>query len=195
MVKDERGRHGVWKRTVIVDGKEVTTRAGSYWNNMSERCRHGGRSQKFARYFGCYHEFINFQDFAEWCQFQTGYGNDGWQLDKDLLSVGGKKVYSKETCVFVPIEINNIFGKGSNSIRKRQDLPMGVYAKMYGKFGATICKNGKTFFLGSFSSIELAQSAYINAKEEYVKLVAEKYKDSVDTRVYEKLINYKVNQS
>ena len=55
-------------------------------------------------------EWCNFQNFAQW--FEKNYIDD-WALDKDIL-VKGNKVYSPETCCFVPREINEVF-KNSTS--------------------------------------------------------------------------------
>ncbi|WP_423172691.1 hypothetical protein, partial [Stenotrophomonas sp. CASM112] len=36
---------------------------------------------------------------------QVGFGVKGFELDKDLL-IKGNKVYSENTCIFIPAEIN-----------------------------------------------------------------------------------------
>lgn len=52
-------------------------------------------------------EFLNFQKFATWYYRQPGCMEKGWHLDKDLLSMPGKRIYSPDTCCFLPSEINN----------------------------------------------------------------------------------------
>ena len=54
-------------------------------------------------------------------------------------------------------------------------------------------KNGKTHNIGRFKTIDLAFQAYKNAKEDYIKEVAELYKDQIDIRVYEALMKYEVS--
>jgi hypothetical protein len=44
-------------------------------------------------------------------------------LDKDIL-YKGNKIYSPDTCVFVPQEINALFVKNDAN---RGDLPIGVF--------------------------------------------------------------------
>lgn len=51
-------------------------------------------------------EFANFQKFAEWCISQPGHDKKGWHLDKDLLSKPNDRMYSPETCCFLPAAIN-----------------------------------------------------------------------------------------
>jgi hypothetical protein len=52
-------------------------------------------------------EWHNFQNFAEWfCKNYCDASMDKWQLDKDII-VPGNRVYSPETCCFVPNAVNN----------------------------------------------------------------------------------------
>ena len=56
-----------------------------------------------------------------------------YHLDKDIL-VKGNKVYSPETCCFVPQEINSLL---VTSVRSRGDQPIGVsYNKLTQKYEA-----------------------------------------------------------
>ena len=61
-----------------------------------------------------------------------------------------------------------------------------------GQFRATINKWGKQHTLGGFHTEEDAFNAYKEAKEVYIKEVAIFFKDHIDIRVYEYLINYKL---
>lgn len=47
-------------------------------------------------------------------------------------------------------------------------------------------------YLGTFDTINEAFNAYKEAKEKYIKEVADKWKDQLEPRVYEALYNYKV---
>ena len=140
-------------------------------------------------------EWLNFQNFAEWCYKQKGFDSkDGkgrkYQLDKDIL-IKGNKVYSPETCCFVPQEINLLFCK-SDAIRG--DTPIGVtYDKSRGKYIASIFCNGTRKHLGRHTTPEIAFLAYKQAKEAYVKEVAERWKDEIDPVVYGALVNYQVD--
>lgn len=119
-----------------------------------------------------------FQDFAEWCE--ENY-TEGWHLDKDLLN-DDIKIYSPDTCTFVPQVINNLF---TNCTTKR-DLPTGV-CKDGLKYRAQINKGSGVIYLGVFSTISEASECYTKEKIKWAMELAEKYKDRLDIRVYKKL--------
>ena len=107
-------------------------------------------------------------------------------LDKDIL-VKGNKIYSPETCCFVPNEINTIFNKHKN---KRCKLGVcGVFRKG-NRFYSVVSMFGRNVSLGGYESIEEAKSAYKDARETYIKRVAEMWKEKLSTNVYNALINY-----
>jgi len=129
-------------------------------------------------------EWKCFQNFAEW--FEKNY-IDGWDLDKDIL-VKGNKVYSPETCCFIPHEVNSMIVK---SDKNRGECPIGV-RKIYNRFQARINKGDQLINLGRFDKKEEAFRAYKIAKEDYIKEVADKYKHQLPEKVYEALYNYQV---
>ena len=109
-------------------------------------------------------------------------------LDKDIIKKGNK-VYSPNTCVFVPHSINTLFVK-SNKVRG--EYYIGVY-KNGNKFEAQLSKgNGKQIPLGLYDTPEEAFLTYKQAKEAYIKEVAEEYKGKIDPRAYEALMKYEV---
>ena len=72
---------------------------------------------------------------------------------------------------------------------------MGVYFdKSTDKFKAQISAGSasKTKTLGRFATVEEAFFTYKLEKERVAKLLAEEYKARVDNRVYDALMNYKV---
>lgn len=133
--------------------------------------------------------FKNFNYFYEWCQNQIGFGNQNWQIDKDIL-LKNNKSYHEDLCVFVPQEINLLFCK-ANKIRGK--WPIGVYLRNHGKFEAR-CGNGlcKNIYLGLFDTSEQAFQAYKLYKENLLKEFANKFQNSIDIRLYNSLINYTV---
>lgn len=187
----------------INDGKFPTrvggrnTKVYIQWQEMLRRCE-GKYKEKRPTYAGatCSDNFKSYTFFYEWCQTQIGFGNvdnNGrfWHLDKDIL-VQGNKLYSEDTCVFVPQRINSLIVKSKINI---SPFYLGVTKqKETGKFLAR-CKigGGKRKFLGSFPTPEQAFLAYKTFKEAYIKQVAEEYKNLLDPRAYEALMNYEVN--
>ena len=130
-------------------------------------------------------EWHNFQNFAEW--MENNYNPEtmkGWQLDKDIL-IKGNKIYSPETCSFVPKEINTLILK---SYKKRGELPIGVRALPSGRYQARTANK----VYGTFDTPEEAIQAYKTAKEKHIKEVADKWRGKITDQVYQAMYNYKV---
>lgn len=156
------------------------------WKSMIKRCY----STKYSRYKNitvCV-EWLNFQNFAQWYEENwKPWMDSSWHLDKDIL-VKGNKVYSPETCAFVPKEINNLI---LNRKMDRGDYPIGVRL-LNGSFHSRISIKNKYTHLGVFHTPEEAFRAYKNAKEVYIKEVANKWIGKVAEKVYNALHNYQV---
>lgn len=129
-------------------------------------------------------EWHNFQNFGAWYEenFKPEY-MQGWHLDKDIL-IKGNKVYSPETCCFVPQIINALFVK--NDIN-RGEYPIGVNKKG-NMFKAILSLNGKHLY----KTAEEAFQVYKEAKEVKIKKIAEEWRGKISDRTYEALINYQV---
>ena len=86
------------------------------WHHMLERCYDPKFHEKEPTYIGCKvnEEFHNFQNFGDWDN-DNYYKVEGETmcLDKDIL-VKHNKIYSPETCIYVPQTINNLFTKRQN---------------------------------------------------------------------------------
>jgi hypothetical protein len=131
-------------------------------------------------------EWHNFQVFAEW--FENNYKED-WQLDKDIL-VKGNKIYSPETCCFVPQEINLTLG---TKVGKKSTLPVGVHLHIKtGKYKTQIHKNNKVYHIGLFNTPEEAFQAYKTEKEKHIKEVADKWKGKITIDCYRALLKTKL---
>lgn len=173
-LSDMKSSDGFWLKNRTVDGKCLKTRAGRLWNSLNTRTTGGVLDN-------CYKEaenhFTGFQEFAEWCQDQVGYWNKDsrgyyWQLDKDIL-VPGNKVYSTETCVFVPPKLNSIFIEQENE----EGLPLGVRrVKGTERFSARARDiNGIRIHLGTFATPEQARTKYLEFKASVVCQVLQIY--------------------
>ena len=170
----------------------VKTKEYMLWTHMLRRCYSGYFKKKYPTYIDCAvsENFNYYEYFYDWCQNQIGFGNNGWHLDKDLL-VKGNKVYSEDSCVFVPTEINLLLVKREAS---RGEHLIGVsWHKTKKAFVAQVNKNkGSPEWLGSFNTELEAFNAYKQAKEEFIKEQAEKWKSQIDDRAYNALMNYQV---
>jgi len=162
------------------------------WLRMLERCYSEKLHKRNPTYIGCTvsENFKSYSYFKDWCQKQIGFGRDGFEMDKDIL-VKGNKIYSEDVCVFVPSEINNMMTKAN---AKRGEHPIGVsFNKRVNKFKAAhrTLERGSVH-LGYFDNANDAFLAYKKAKENYIKLVANKYRNDIDPRAYDALMEYKV---
>ena len=171
----------------------VQTKEYKLWSGMLRRCYSDTCKKKNPTYEGCEvsNNFLYYEYFYEWCHKQVGFGNEGFQLDKDLL-VKGNKVYSEDYCVFLPAEINTMLVKREAS---RGEHLIGVcWANTNKAFVANVNKGEwKREFLGYFKTEIEAFNAYKQAKEAFVKEQANKWKSQIDSRAYNALMNYEVN--
>ena len=179
------------KYPITIDG--VKTKEYGLWKDMLTRCYSGACKKKQPTYEGCEvsDNFKNYEYFYEWCNKQIGFDVKGFDLDKDLL-VKGNKVYSENTCIFIPREINTLLVKRKAS---RGKYLIGVYWSNTSKtFIAQVKRNkGKSEHLGYFTTELEAFNAYKTAKEAFIKEQASNWKDKIDERAYEALMSYEVS--
>lgn len=160
------------------------------WQNMLIRCYKDSQEKRltYKDVLVC-EEWHNFQNFAEWYEKnRKPYVDDKWHLDKDIL-LKGNKVYSPETCCFVPHEINTLFTK--NNIN-RGDYPIGVSKIKSGRYRVLIRRNNKLTHLGTFDTPKEAFEVYKNDKEVHIKEVADKWRGQIIEQVYNAMYNYEV---
>lgn len=186
----EKGYLGEGEYNTVTNRKP--TKYYHLWYEMLRRAYDPKYIQKHPTYEGCEvcQEWLNFQVFAEWVN-KNYYEIEGEQicLDKDIL-IKGNKIYSPDTCVFVPQTINKLFTK---SDKARGDLPIGVcYDKLNKKYKAYCNVNGKHKSLGYYDTKEEAFQVYKNSKEDYIKKVAEEYKEKIPTKLYNAMVSYQV---
>ena len=171
----------------------VLTKEYTLWQSMLVRCYNDVYQKKQPTYEGCEvsNKFKSYEYFYEWCNKQVGFSNDGFDLDKDLLTKGNK-VYSEDACVFLPHEINSLLIKRTASRGKHL---IGVcWDKAKNAFKAQVNKNkGKQECLGLFKTELEAFNAYKTAKETFIREQANKWKGKIDIRAYNALMKYEVN--
>ncbi len=144
--------------------KSKNVKAYGTWTNMLKRCYCVKFHKNNQTYIGttvC-KEWHNFQNFCVW--FDDNY-IEGYELDKDLLQDDvDNKIYSPETCVFLPRKINSFFNN------KRIDNKSGYIGVCWDKFRnkyrvTTSCfETKKQIFVGRFYNIEEANKAYVEAR-------------------------------
>lgn len=186
----------VGKYKVSENGKH--TKAYTIWHNMLMRCYDPYYINKYPTYIDCFvcEEWLNFQNFAKWYDENVyNCNNERMHLDKDILCKGNK-IYSPETCVLVPQRINELFTKRDAT---RGRYPIGVnYHKNNNKLlvQCNIFENEKSKlkYLGNFPLNKPFQAFYVykQFKENYIKQVADEYKDLIPKKLYEALYKWEI---
>lgn len=184
--KGENHREVLWDGAINDCGIDEPREAYNCWYSMLSRCYNPRYLSLFPTYKGvtvC-EEWHVFSNFKEWFYDpQNGY-QEGCQLDKDIL-VKGNRVYSPDTCCFVPNEINSIF---TTRPPKKSNLPMGVRLHRSGRYTAMFNKK----YLGMFDDIASAVRAYGTARDIHIKEVAKSCKERniITQKVYDALMRY-----
>lgn len=127
-------------------------------------------------------EWLNFQNFAGWCQTQEGFALNGWQLDKDLL-VPGNRTYGPDTCCFLPRRLNLLISNVSYKGR-----PYGKTGKFHFR-----CRDvdGKTVdYLAE--TMDDGCQWYATFKQSVILEVANLYRNSLSPSAYKALANFKI---
>lgn len=176
----------------VGDGKYKTTEPSGKltriyvtWHDLIIRCYDKDKRHLHPSYDDCTvcTEWHNFQNFAKW--YEKNYydiGKGRMHLDKDIL-VKGNRIYSPDTCVFIPQRINMIFMGKTN----RYNLPSGISKTETGRYGTMY----NTIHLGTYDTLEEALIPYNKAKVEHIHNVAEEYKKVLPPKLYKVLKNYK----
>ncbi len=169
-----------------IGGKFTMCPAYASWARMIERCYSLKYKEKQPTYcdVSTSSEWLSFMAFRKWW---VDNNVTGWQLDKDLLSVGNR-TYSEETCIFVPQWLN-LFLCDSNA--KRGQYPIGVSEDKENQLYRACCSNpltGKMVKIGRYPTVSEANTAYV----EYKLNLASELKpemDSIDGRIYKNSVS------
>ncbi len=179
-----------YEEAITVSGKHIDSY--SCWSRMLKRCYSSKYQSRNPTYAGCSvcGEWLIFSNFKNW--YDINYRVE-FELDKDIL-VEGNKVYSPDTCCFVPQYLNKLL---TDRGRTRGDLPVGVSIKSLVVKGKTYeyyrasCNNGYGKQLDkAFKTLEEALHWYSITK---TRIVAEQVQralseGAIDQRVAKALL-------
>lgn len=167
-------------------------RSYSYWQGLINRCYQQKTNPKNHSYSDCAicKEWLTFSNFKKWFENPVNGYIPCYQIDKDILQKGNK-IYSPDTCCFLPKELNQVFIR---HYKRRGDLPIGVRKLRSGRYYCSVRKHSKNDYIGSYNTPEEAFNAYKIAKEQYIKELADKYfkEGKITQRVYDALMKYEV---
>lgn len=184
------GYYGQGKYVAKINGHH--TKEYLVWRTMINRCYNPAYYLKHPTYDKCEvcDEWLNFQNFAKWFEsnYYTVSSGEIIDLDKDFLSKNENKIYSPETCIFIPQSINKMI---CTQTSKSTSLPTGV-KKNYNHYQAVVRSafGNKDIFLGTYKTKEEAFVVYLKEKtnQMYIKLNA--YKDELPKRVFNAIFDY-----
>lgn len=160
----------------IKDGKK-NIKSYVVWIDMLRRC-YNTKNKNYSQYGGkkvkvC-DEWLSFSNFKKW--FDENYRFDlekqGFriELDKDLLGKNSK-VYSPETCIFLPHNVNSHLISTNN--RNKSKFPGCCWIKERKKWRcqATEFGSGKLIFLGYYSDVEVCYSKFLEFKKKQIESI------------------------
>lgn len=169
---------------------EYRTPSYALWRSILNRC-YGSISKKCLYYANC----SVCEEWKTYSLFKKFYDQNyvkGYHIDKDILK-RGNKVYSPETCCFVPPEINTLIVKHDAT---RGDLPIGVsrLSNNPHRYRAIVRIYGRYITIGNYDTPEEAFAAYKSAKEAHIQEMATQYfnEGKITEKVYNALMNHKV---
>lgn len=170
-------------------------KAKRLWNDMQTRCYNAKfhkRSPEYEECSICQEWLEDKEKFFQWVE-ENYYtvGDERMDLDKDIL-VKGNKVYSPDTCVFVPHSINGLF-TGCNKGRNKRKYPLGVYYdSSKKKYRANMNLDSENIKFSERNTPEEAFEDYKRHKEALILVTADKYKKYIPSKVYHAMLNWKV---
>lgn len=179
-------KYGVGINDMI--GMEKTL-AYEIWNKMLARCYSEREQKRRPTYVGvkvC-DDWLYFSKFKKW--FDVNY-KDGYELDKDILS-GASKIYSPNTCCFVPHHLNSLLTYKRIRIR---DCPTGVVLRGSRYRASLSTLDRGRVNIGTYDTKEEAYDAYKKSKmDEIRKRALERLNNGeIDDIIYNALVNHNI---
>ena len=164
----------------------IKSKMSNMWHNMYNRCY---RRDLYPEYEGCTMcpEWLDdYNNFYDWVR-ENYYTVDNEKVDndKDIL-VKGNKLYGDNTCIFAPHSINVMF---ENLTREP------IYLSSMDKYRMDIYIDGRSVNIGYYDSEIEAKKAYIRHKEAAILAKADLYKDKIPKKLYDAMVNYKIELS
>jgi hypothetical protein len=155
------------------------------WYQMLRRCYSSLLHLKRPSYIGCSidEEWHKLSNFRSWYDENNV---DGWNLDKDLV-FPKNKIYSPDTCVFVPTNINSLL---TFTTKTRGELPLGVsYHKRDQHYRSQCCDGTKKRITSFFDTPEEAHFWYLENK---IKVIDKYLNEDYNGRIKQGLLNWKI---
>lgn len=154
----------------------------SAYEGMKRRCSF--QSGAYEKVELCDEWKDDFESFSNWYYKNLWRCKEPLQVDKDLLSPKGTKIYSPQTCCLLPRSLN-VFLAGK---RKQNGLPVGV-VKTKNAYRAQVNFMGG-HMAKTFDNLEDAKQFYVFHKKKYLNMFIEAIKNDAPKHVIEALKSY-----
>lgn len=179
------GFYGIGEHMAKVNGKN--TQEYQAWRDMLRRCYDDKIQLKNTSYIGtkvC-EDWLNYQNYAQWHK-NNNPNIDGikFNVDKDVLQQGLEiKIYSPETCIFLPDKINSFMTNNQSKHNTSGLTGVSINTNDKSKWRAQICD----FETGKYICIK----HNCNTKKEAYELYKEyRAKNSENAKDYLRSLNY-----
>lgn len=167
------------------------------WYSMIRRCYSSVVHKRQPAYAECEvcEEWLNYQNFAKWYYSHELEDGIKWELDKDLLR-SNNKIYSPETCVLIPKDINALLTLRKND---RGKYPLGVCKRVDKKTGtvyyvARVNDRNKRLQGKYRYSVEEAYEDYKKLKREIIAQRIDEFEEVLDDKVIQALRNLNLEE-
>jgi len=159
------------------------------WRAMMNRCYNPKFWEALPTYEGCTvcDEWLHFQTYAEWFHTTCPGEPSMYDVDKDLLHPHNK-IYSPETCEFLPHAINVLIKNDSGN--NKYGCVGVTWDAQKKKFRVRFESQGEKISGGYHTDLESAQKAYIKLKKEKIQEAALQYQNQLTPRAFEALMVY-----
>lgn len=152
---------------------KINSKIGVRWEGMLRRCYDDSYHANKPTYRDCEvsEDWQDLQKFASW--YENTYPCDGedYELDKDF-TVLGNRVYSEETCNWIPRKLNSFFINFSKISGTSYDKRLNSWVSRYSRFSL----GGKgDVLIGNYDTQEEARCAYLSKKMEILLELINKY--------------------
>lgn len=163
-----------------IDGKKYFCPYYSKWRGALSRCNNTNGLSPTYEDCEVSLDWKYFTDFKKWATVASFGRPKDLDLDKDIL-VKGNRIYSPETCVFVPSYVNRVLVDNRSN---RGTLPWGVSYSPKDKrskserikpYRVEITSFNKRTWLGNFFTPEEAHAVWQLNKAEAIEKVINKY--------------------
>lgn len=171
---------------VEIEGKWVVCPAYADWSCLIARCYSNKLHARQPTYTNCtvYEDWLLFSAFKSWWMEQAD--STGLDLDKDVR-FKGNTIYSPEACQFLSGDVNKLLNV---NVARRGKYMLGVrYVEKLGKFVAHVRRGSKLKHLGCFSTEQDAHNAYIQAKNDIIREVANRQHNKLRDELLQHLLS------